>query len=207
MTMSFLENLEWRHAAKAFSRDETLPSGAMDEIFRAIKMAPTSYGLQPFKVIRVLDTEAREKIIEAGFNQPQFSTAVEVLVFCSRTDVEQRISKYFELACKDNSELRQKMSGYEKMMRGSLENRSEAELRSWSEKQIYIALGFAMAACAEKKIESCPMEGFLPTKVDQALSLDGELKSAVILTIGQRDESKPLRAKVRFDDTELFAEK
>lgn len=55
-------------------------------------------------------------------------------------------------------------------------------------RQAYIALGFAMFAAAELEVDSTPMEGFDPSKVDEILGL-GErgLRSVVLLPLGYRN--------------------
>jgi len=65
--------------------------------------------------------------------------------------------------------------------------------RKWqsehSAKQAYIALGLAVAAAAEQKVDATPMEGFDKPKMDEILGLEKlGLKSVAILPIGYRDE-------------------
>ena len=44
---------------------------------------------------------------------------------------------------------------------------SEADTVQWMQKQLYIALGNALTVMADMKIDSCPMEGFVPDKIDE----------------------------------------
>ena len=62
----------------------------------------------------------------------------------------------------------------------------------WTAKQTYIALSNAIAACAELKIDSTPMEGFESEKYNEILGLSSKgLKADVLLAIGYRsDEDK-----------------
>ena len=58
--------------------------------------------------------------------------------------------------------------------------------------QAYIALGNLMTVCAELKIDSCPMEGFMPARLDEALGLEKQnLKSALLLPVGYRAADDP----------------
>jgi len=57
-------------------------------------------------------------------------------------------------------------------------------------RQAYIALGIAMVAAAEQEVDSTPMEGFDPDKVDEILGLKAHgLRSVVLLPLGYRDAS------------------
>ena len=100
--------------------------------------------------------------------------------------------------------MRENLATYEGMMRNSLGGRSQEEIKAWGDAQTYIALGFAMAACAELGIDSCPMEGFVPEEIDKILGLPPHLKSAVLLPIGYR-KADPERPNVRFPEEDLFS--
>ena len=66
-------------------------------------------------------------------------------------------------------------------------NKSEIEKQKWTSNQTYLALGNLLNACAELKIDACPMEGFVPTKYDEVLNLaEKGLKSVLLLPIGHR---------------------
>ena len=66
---------------------------------------------------------------------------------------------------------------------------TKEEQQQWSINQAYIALGNLMTVCAIEKIDSCPMEGFVPEKYDEILNLKEKgLKSALLLPVGYRAE-------------------
>ena len=81
---------------------------------------------------------------------------------------------------------------------------------NWSSKQAYIALGSAMIAAAELKIDSTPMEGFNKEELDKALGLpEKNLKSVVLLALGYRDEQNDWlikMKKVRRKESDLFVQ-
>ena len=66
------------------------------------------------------------------------------------------------------------------------------QLEKESTYQAYIALGNLMTVCAELRIDSCPMEGFITSKVDEVLRLEEKnLKSVLMLPVGFRSEEDP----------------
>jgi nitroreductase len=200
---SFLKKLDWRHATKAFSGAKIADSD-LNEILRAVRLAPTSFGLQPFHVHVISNPALQEKIAQIGWNQKQYSTASHILAFVADTDINKRIEDFFTLSSGGNPEVRAKMKGYEDMMRGFFKNMSPEKVRHWAERQAYIAFGFAMAACAELGVDSCPMEGFSPPDLDKLLGVPQGHYSVVMLTVGQRDPAAQVKPKVRFPDSELF---
>jgi nitroreductase len=201
--MSFLDSLSWRQAEKTFDPEKKVSAENLDQILESIRMAPTSYGLQTFHLYVVTNSEFKEKMFAAGYNQQQFLDASHILVFTSKTNVQERIEQYVELASNGNPAIKEKLSGYADMMRGTFANKSTDEINTWAKKQAYIALGFAMAACAELHVDSCPMEGFNASEFNKILNLPDDQDTAVVLPIGHRKE-EPHRPKVRFDDEDLF---
>ena len=93
------------------------------------------------------------------------------------------------------------------MVKGFLKGKNSEQVKEWSTKQLYIALGTALTVLAEEKIDACPMEGFDPGSVDSILGLQKQgLESRILLPIGYRSK-KDVSAKykkVRFASEELF---
>ncbi|MCF7917759.1 NAD(P)H-dependent oxidoreductase [Candidatus Gracilibacteria bacterium] len=200
--MSFLSRLQWRYAAKEFNPTKKVSAESLQKILDSIRLTPTSFGLQPYHVIEVTDQKIKERIRPHAWDQPQITTCSHLLIFCARTDSLHRIDQYVEVASEGDEKRKWLLEGYKKMMLGS----SSKMNIDWASRQTYIALGFAMASCAELEIDSCPMEGFSAEEVDKILKLPSHMKSVVMLPIGYRTED-PSRPKVRFGEEDLFEER
>ena len=99
------------------------------------------------------------------------------------------------------------LSGYGDFMKGKIGDMTEVEKNNWTIRQTYLALGNLINACAELKIDACPMEGFEPEKYNEILNLSQQgLNAAVIATIGYRsnEDHTRNRPKVRKSLNELF---
>ena len=203
--MSFLDNLEWRFATKEFDTDKPISRESLDKVLSAVRYVPSSYGLQPYHIYVIEDLKTRKKIKKNAFLQKQFDTCSYLLIFCAITDkkqLEKRVDAYANLF-NDDKKLKLKIQATNLVRKGSIQNKTNEELANWAAKQCYIALGFGLAACAELKIDSCPMEGFSKEAIDKILDLPESMKSTVMLTIGNRKE-EPKYAKVRFSEDDLF---
>ncbi|MBD3250897.1 NAD(P)H-dependent oxidoreductase [Candidatus Uhrbacteria bacterium] len=201
--VSFLSQLDWRFATKVFTPHQTVRTEDLDEILRAIRSAPTSFGLQPFHVYVVTDSDVRAKLKPVSFDQAQVTDASHVLIFCYRTDARERIPQYVAKATTQMPEHAEALKGYGAYMQGFAERLTDDWIHEWAKRQTYIALGFGLAACAELQIDSCPMEGFNTEEVDRILNLPSHVKSIVYMTVGYRAE-EPTRPKFRFSDKDLF---
>lgn len=77
-------------------------------------------------------------------------------------------------------------------------SRTDEENKLWAEKQTYIALGTALIAAANEKVDSTPMEGFDPALFDELLGLkEKDLHSTVILSLGYRDHESDYLANLK----------
>ena len=202
--MSFLQNLDWRFATKSFDTTKKVSAEDLETILHAIVMTPTSFGLEPYQVDIVTDQAMLDNLQLSAMNQPQVGSCSHLFVFSARTDSLDRVKEYFEAASGGSPEVREKLKGYEDMMNAAFTGKTHEEVLLWAQNQVHIALGFAMAACAELKIDSCPMGGFMPGEVKEKMELDSILTPTVLLPIGFRAED-PTRPKFRFGAANIIA--
>lgn len=192
--MNIIEDLNWRYATKRYINQE-VPQAQIDTLLESIRLTATSLGLQPFEIYDIRSTDIREKMREAAYNQPQLTEASHVFVFAVWTQItEEMVDQYLQfIADTRNREISQ-LAGFRKSIMGFLGDKSTEEIIKWSSNQAYIALGKAMVAAAQMRIDSTPMEGFNRDAVDELLGLrDKNLHAAVMLTVGYRDtENDPL---------------
>ena len=66
--MALIEDLNWRHAVKAYDPTKKVSQENIDKIVEAARLAPTSSGLQPFKVIVVSNQEVKDKMVPDSLN-------------------------------------------------------------------------------------------------------------------------------------------
>lgn len=200
--MSFLSNLEWRYAAKKFDTTKKVSEDDMNKILEAIRLTPTSFGMQPYHFYIVTNQEKKDSIQAASWHQPQVGSCSHLIVMCARNDLMAVKDEYFDAMSGGKEEIRASLSGFEQMVTGFLPNASP----EWAKKQVYIAQGFALAACAELQIDSCPMEGFDPVAVAKILEVPSNLDVAVIIPVGYRAVDEHPRPKFRFAKEKIFTE-
>jgi len=200
-----IKALNWRYATKKFDPAKKVSEADLNELLEALRLAPSSYGLQPWKFIVITNPELRKKLREHAWNQPQVTDASHLIVLAARTDLDEKYVKEYvgELARLRNIPV-SSLKGYDDMMTGFVKGTSKEELIHWAKKQVYLALGMLLEAAALKRIDACPMEGFDAQKFDEVLELKN-LTAAVLCTIGYRSPDDPAAKleKVRFKDVFL----
>jgi nitroreductase/dihydropteridine reductase len=204
MMATFLSQLNWRNATKKFDPSNKVSDATIEKICEGIRMAPSSFGLQPFYVKVVKNSEVKLKLQEVGWGQVQFPTSTAVFVFVARSNVLGRIDEMMREMSGGDAAARQKLADFEKMLTGFATPLSEADAKIWAQKQCYIALGFGLAACAELGVASCPMEGFSREDFDRVLGLPKGDYSTVVMTVGNASPDFKPFPKFRFPLKDLI---
>ncbi|BDW93724.1 MULTISPECIES: NAD(P)H-dependent oxidoreductase [Flagellimonas] len=208
--MNLVENLKWRYATKKFDASKMVSKDELQKLKEAVQLSASSYGLQLYKVLIVSNKELKEKLKPAAWGQDQLTDASHIFVFCNYTERKnEHIDDYIRATSKIQDTPIEKLEGYSNLIKQSTSSKSDVEWQSWSQKQTYLALSNLLAACAELKIDSCPIEGFEPEKFNAILGLEEQgLNAAVIATVGYRssEDHTQFRKKVRKPMEILFEE-
>jgi len=205
--MNLIDKLNWRYATKRMNGTK-VPQEKVDKILEAIRLAPTSFGLQGFKVIVIEDETLREQIFNKACQQPQIKEASHVLVFAANKKVSQeQVDEYMQLIATTRGISVADLSGFRAAFDGVVAGAAEQNF-VWTARQAYIAFGVGIAAAALEEVDATPMEGFSADALDEILGLkEQNLGAVTILTLGYRDETNDYLAnvpKVRKSRENLF---
>ncbi|RYD52340.1 MAG: NAD(P)H-dependent oxidoreductase [Sphingobacteriales bacterium] len=187
-TTALADALHWRYATKKMN-GQPVPAEKLHYILEAARLAPSSSGLQPYRIIVVRDRELLAKIQPIAFNQSQITDCSELLIWAAQTSyTEAGTGAILKGSAVERGLPEASVDEYHQRLWGMYKNQSSDEHFAHTSKQAYISLGLAIAAAAEQQVDATPMEGFNGAALDSLLGLDAEgLKSIVILPIGYRD--------------------
>jgi nitroreductase / dihydropteridine reductase len=180
-----------RYSVKQFTSEVINPE-AKAVLIDSINLAPTSYGLQPFKVVIVESADLKQAILPIAYGQVQVSTAESIIIWCGVDSYERAVQDYNTRLVESGRLTEEKAGGFAQYLlsqKDSLSTNNQS-IVNWYAKQAYLSLGFAMATASVLEIDSCAMEGFDHAKLDELLGLKGKgLTSLVMLTIGVGDHA------------------
>jgi nitroreductase/dihydropteridine reductase len=197
--VGFLSQLEWRYAAKGFDKARSVSEHEIKEILNAIRLAPSSFGLQPYFVLQASSSQ-REALRAVSWNQPQVTDAAHYLIFCVTNKFEERIQTFLEAQSSIQNKPLETLQGYGNIIRGFINAMTQPQQLAWAQRQAYLALGFGLAACAELSIDSCAMEGIDTSAYNRILGLPEHESSVVALAMGYRPDNTKVSKKFRFKD-------
>ncbi|MDF1752227.1 MAG: NAD(P)H-dependent oxidoreductase [Verrucomicrobiales bacterium] len=209
MNEVLLEKLQWRYAAKAFDPAKKISPEDWSTLEEALRLTPSSYGLQPWKFYVITDQELKDELIPASYGQTQVGNCSHLLVFTVTTDLsEADIDKYVETSCSVRGTEPESMEFFRNLIIGDVVTGPRSkDIPGWAKLQSYIALGNFMTCAAMLDIDCCPMEGFVQDAYDEALGLKKKgLTTAVVCPAGYRSDDDKYSAleKVRYSKEDLF---
>lgn len=208
--MQLLETLKWRYATKKMN-GEPVPQEKVDRILEAAQLAPTSSGLQPFKILVITNSELKAKIQPIAFNQSQIIDGSHLLVFAAWDNyTAERIDNVFAYTASERGVPVSTFEDYRNRLKGLYLSRPAQVNFEHAARQAYIAFGLAIAAAAELRVDATPMEGFDNAALDELLGLPQQgLKSVTLLPLGYRDAENDWlvnQKKVRIPKTAFFSQ-
>ena len=190
--MSLIEDLKWRHAVKAYDPAKKVSKEAIDQIIEAARLAPTSSGLQPFRIILVENQELKEQMAKGALNPEVMRDCSYVLVFAAWDQyTPERIDAVYDRTTEERGLPKGRFDSYTGMIKKTYGAQTPEQNFAHAARQAYIGLGMALAQAAELRIDSTPAEGFDNKVVDEVLGLsEYGLKSVFLMYVGYTDQEK-----------------
>ncbi|WP_114778687.1 nitroreductase family protein [Botryobacter ruber] len=195
--MSILKSLEWRYASKRMN-GQKVPADKINNILEAIRLAPSSMGLQPYTVLVIEDQELRKKIQPIAYNQPQIVESSHLLVFAAWDNVTpEHIGEYISHTAAVRNMPEESLNDFKNTLLNMAAKNTQEQNFVWASKQAYIAFGTALVAAAAEQVDATPMEGFDSAALDELLNLKEKgLRSVTLLPLGYRDTDNDWLAKL-----------
>ncbi|MGX7948380.1 NAD(P)H-dependent oxidoreductase [Oleidesulfovibrio alaskensis] len=208
MNETVLTPFLFRHASKDFDPDRKIPEDQFLTILEAGRLAPSSFGFEPWKFLIVQNPALRAELHRHTWGgKKQIPNCSHLVVYLAHK--RPRLlpeSDYIQSSMREVLQLPDdiialKTDYYGNFLRsdfGMIDN--EMRLFEWSCRQAYIALANMMTAAAMMEIDSCALEGFveadLNAAVKQHLQVDtDQFGVACMCAFGYR--VRPPRPKAR----------
>jgi len=204
-----LEALQWRYAVKLFDVSREISPVLWTALEDALVLTPSSYGLQPWKMMVVRDRELREKLVPLSWKQRQVAECSHYVVFGAKIDVTlEDINVWTRRMAEVRGVEEQTLAAYRDwMVKDLVQGPRHAVIHEWAARQCYIALGNLMTSAALLGIDTCPMEGIEPSKYDDLLGFPAlGYKTVVACAAGYRSPADKYAqaAKARFEKTDIL---
>lgn len=178
MSFDFLKVAQNRYATKMYDPNKKISEEDIKKIKEILRLTPSSINGQPWKFTIISNQELKDKLSKASMNNAERVKNSSHLIVLSRVDdlsiyenhmhtnLDPRVIPYYENVVKTSD---------------------EAAI-AWYKNQVYLAMGFMLAALGTMNIDSTPMEGIDAKQYKEILGLNGYMP-VLALAMGYRDEN------------------
>ncbi|MFN0010026.1 MAG: NAD(P)H-dependent oxidoreductase [Phycisphaerales bacterium] len=205
---ALLTQLRWRYAVKKFDPARKIPGEVWNALEQSLVLAPSSFGLQPWKFVVITDAAVKAKLPAISWGQTQPAECSHMAVFAGRTQMKATdVERFIERAVAVRGEgARASLAGYKDVMLGFVAKLTPEQAAGWAARQCYIALGQLMASAAVLGVDTCPMEGIVVAEYDKLLNLPAQGYITLMgCALGYRaaDDKYAGAPKVRFETSDV----
>ncbi|PAW79538.1 MAG: nitroreductase [Verrucomicrobia bacterium Tous-C9LFEB] len=183
--LTVAQSILQRRSCKRFKPD-AIPAEVLERVIELTLHAPSSFNMQPWRLIVIDDAAQKEALAKVAWNQPQITTAPVVLVFAvSLRGWEQT----FESVIKIASELGAWPEKFVTMARGAVpgfQNALGAKEREYAVKDALIAATHTALAAESLGLSSCFMNGWDESGVKEIIGAkdNPDIAIALVMPIG-----------------------
>jgi len=194
--MDTLQTIYARRAIKHFDPQHQMPDDIKRDILNAAQQSPSSFNIQHWRLLDIVDTDLRQKLRAVAWNQAQVTDASCVIMVCVDVLAHQN---------NPNQYWRNAPQEVQAMLVGAIGNfyKDNPQLqRDEAMRSAGLISQTIMLAAKALGYDSCPMIGFDFNKVSELINLPENHEIAMMITIGKA--LQPAREKGGFIDNDLF---
>lgn len=176
--MSFINAMQERYTTKQYDGSKKIDGDTINQLKEILRLSPSSINSQPWKFTFVSDQNTKEELSKVSWINTSKVVDCDTLVVFSRIDNLDLFEKQIE------TELPKGAVDYYKE---NVKPQPVEATKAWFDKQVYLALGVFLSACADMGIDATPMEGLEPKNYDKILG-QSDYATLVAVAIGYRDQ-------------------
>ncbi|MEW5966087.1 MAG: nitroreductase family protein [Pseudomonadota bacterium] len=190
-----LDAIDQRYACRHFVAGQSPTAEELALLREAGRLAPSAFGLEPWRFVTVTDPAARAAIAQACFDQPAAATAPAFIAIVALVD---------DLAPDSDYVRRQ----FEAEVRGGDTATIHAQYRAfyradaiaaWACGQCNFAAAHLLLQAAHLGLGSCPIGGYDEAALRAVLKLGPGETPALVVALGQCAEAQPARRRKPLD--------
>ena len=191
MAHALMEAFERRYACREFMADSPLSADQRAMLLEAARLAPSGFGLEPWRFVVVTDAAGRERVERACFGQPAAATAAALVVIVALVAALEPGSEYVqarlaaEARGQDSAPIH---AAYQAFYR-------TVPVAAWAQGQCNFAAAHLLLQAAHMGLGSCPIGGFDADALASAVGiLPGEVP-ALVIALGHCSHASPARIR------------
>lgn len=191
--MEAIQAIKERRSINFFQPDRQIPKEILLELFEIANLAPSSFNLQPWKVIAVKDREKKKILRNCAFNQPKVEEASLVLILIADPKgVEENLERVLD-SWQQLGYLKPEARNSSKEMAKALYGTEESLKRKiFAVKNTALFAMNLMIAAKGLGLETHPMDGFDEDAVKKEFGIPEDKIIPMLIAVGYLKEGVKL---------------
>lgn len=191
MQQTLLETITARFSCRNFLPGRSVSPDELNLLLEAGRLAPSAFGLEPWRFVCVVDDARRKAVAQACFDQPAASTAAALIVIVALVEALDPDSAYVrarfqaEARGQDTAPI---YSAYRAMY-------GAETVTAWAVGQCNFAASHILLQATHLELASCPIGGFDAQALAAALSLPRGEVPALVIALGHCADAAPQRLR------------
>jgi len=199
--IEYFDVLKNRRSVFAFDADKNLDDNLLHKIINKSVLAPSSYNLQPWRILAIKSKEMRKKVYDKACSQQKVLDAPVLLVILGDKEGYLRKNPAWEIKKKLGKVDEEKINKIIKHNDNVTYNTSDKKLAFAIRNSSLLAMSIMFTAKAFG-VDTHPMIGFKPEKIREIFELEDNIEINMLISVGYHDQShkiKPREERLDYD--------
>lgn len=194
--MTVIEALKRRRSTRHFEPDGLLlPREDIEELIQDACLAPSEFGVQPWRFIVVRDRERKQLLYECAFHQDLVRQASAVVVICGDTRADARVGPEFDARVAAGLATLQEARTRTELVRRTIEAGPRARMQMAVRAPSYVAMSLMLLA-TERGLASAPIAGFSEEALRRAFAIPDRYLPVLLVALGLAALDRPSPARM-----------
>lgn len=195
MADELLEVIRLRYACREFVADRPLTAHELDLLCEAGRLAPSAFGLEPWRFLTVDDAAGRARVARACFDQPAATSAVAFIVIAALVAPLDPDSGYVRARFEAEARGQDPAPIFEAYRA----LHASGGVAAWAQGQCHFAAAHMLLQATHLGLGSCPIGGFDAALLAEAIALPAGEVPALVIALGQCAHPAPERLRKPLD--------
>jgi len=195
MHPALLDAIQQRFACREFKAGQPVSEDELAVLLQAGRLAPSAFGLEPWRFVSMTDAELRTAVAHACFDQPAAATAAAFIVIVALVSELDPDSEY--VRARFEAEARgQEVAPIHAAYRAHYQAGSIA---AWAQGQCNFAAAHMLLQAAHMGLGSCPIGGYDTAALAAAVNIAPGETPALVIALGHCNYAAPERLRKPMD--------
>jgi nitroreductase len=195
MQPTLLDAIEQRYACREFVARQVVSAEELSLLLQAGRLAPSAFGLEPWRFIPVTEAAERAAVAHACYDQPTAATAAAFIVMVALVAALDPESEYVRA----RFEAEARGQDVEPIYDAYRSHYRAESIAAWAQGQCNFAAAHILLQAAHLGLGSCPIGGFDAHALTSALSIPLGETPALVIALGHCNHPAPGRIRKPLD--------